>query len=183
MIRTAATAFALTLLASTLPALAQETSVAVADFDYLDTSGEPRDQTAEHAARLRLFRTTLAETLEANGPYRIVALACAAQNCSTGSFTPDELVAEAKDAGAELLILGGIHKISTLIGSGRVDVVDVGDSEVVLTRSISFRGDNDEAFRHAAEFTGESIVAALPGAQPQAGSPPDAADGSPSIPQ
>ena len=37
--------------------------LAIAAFDFRDTSGEPRDQPAEHAARLKLFDSALREKL------------------------------------------------------------------------------------------------------------------------
>jgi len=38
---------------------AQEIGVAIADFTYLDTSGETVDQTAAHQRRLRAFMTAI----------------------------------------------------------------------------------------------------------------------------
>src|SRR5579871_6034353 len=41
-------------------------AIAVPDLVYVDTSGEPRDQTQEHAARIRRFSDALRGDLERN---------------------------------------------------------------------------------------------------------------------
>lgn len=124
----------------------------VAEFDYLDTSGETRDQSTEHAARLREFAALLRRDLDAGGKYDVRDLDCPADPCSAGSMHPDELVQAARQAGARLLIYGGIHKMSTLIQWGKLQVVDLESDKLLLDRSFSFRGDDDRAYRRAAEF-------------------------------
>ncbi|SMF16779.1 Protein of unknown function [Tistlia consotensis] len=135
--------------------------VAVADFDYSDTSGEPRDQAAEHAARVGAFAGILRQSL-AEGGYSVVPLGCPESACSVGSLGPDALVAAARKAGARFLVYGGIHKMSTLIQWGKVQAVDLERDKLVLDRSITFRGDTDEAFRRAAGFVVQELEAAVP---------------------
>lgn len=53
----------------------QKMPVAVVDFDYLDTSGEPADQRAQHQARLAAFMASLRADLVRSGKYELVALA------------------------------------------------------------------------------------------------------------
>ena len=99
--------------------------VAIIDFDYSDTSGEPRDQTAEHAARLASFVKALRDDLAATRRFTLVELACASAPC-TASNTPAPTVIEAaKAAGARLLVYGGIEKMSTLIQWGKLQIVDL----------------------------------------------------------
>jgi len=69
----------------------------------------------------------------------------------------DDLVSAAVKADARLLVYGGIHKMSTLIQWGSVQVVDVQRKELLLNRLFSFRGDTDEAFRRAANFIGQTL--------------------------
>ena len=69
----------------------------------------------------------------------------------------DDLVAAAQNADAQLLVYGGIHKMSTLITWGSVQVVDVRQKQLLLNRLFSFRGDTDEAFRRAAKFISETL--------------------------
>ncbi|WP_376700331.1 DUF2380 domain-containing protein [Bradyrhizobium archetypum] len=51
-------------------------AVAVADFDYFDTSGEVVDQSAAHRARMASFATLLRDNLAAQGDYRVVRIEC-----------------------------------------------------------------------------------------------------------
>jgi Protein of unknown function (DUF2380) len=133
------------------------TSVVVADFDYSDTSGEVTDQRAEHAARVKAFAGLLRDRLAGEGKYKVLHLDCAKAACSVGSMGADDLVAAAQNADAQLLVYGGIHKMSTLITWGSVQVVDVRQKQLLLNRLFSFRGDTDEAFRRAAKFISETL--------------------------
>lgn len=136
--------------------------LAVAVFEYLDTSGEVRDQSAEHQARLRKFRSSLEAHLEAGGTVEVVSLPhCAEEACSTVGATPERLMADAREAGAELLVQGAVHKVSTLIQEMQVTVLDVGEQRVVLQRAISFRGETDQAYERAARFVAGTITAEL----------------------
>ena len=71
-------------------------TVAVADFAYIDTSGEVRDQTAEHQARVAAFAELLREEFERR------RLPCAAAGMSRPSlhcasaWAPDEFTAAAR---------------------------------------------------------------------------------------
>jgi Protein of unknown function (DUF2380) len=138
-------------------------SAAVADFDNHDTSGEVAEREAEHAARVREFAGLLRATLDKAGKVEALALECAAAPCSAGSTDSDVLLQAARETGAELLVYGGIHKVSTLIQWGQVQVVDVDENRLLLDRSFSFRGDTDEAFRRAAEFVAGYLEDVAPG--------------------
>jgi hypothetical protein len=52
--------------------------------------------------------------------------------------------------------------MSTLIQWGTVRVVDVREKQLLLNRLFSFRGDNDEAYRKAAKFIGETLQSVTP---------------------
>ena len=132
--------------------------VAVIDFDYTDTSGEPRDQTAEHAERLAAFVKALKSDLAATGRFQPVDIACASPPPCTAANTPaPALIAAAKAAGARLLIFGGIEKMSTLIEWGKLEIVDLEADRLVDDKTLTFRGDNDEAWRRAEAFAVEEI--------------------------
>jgi hypothetical protein len=51
-------------------------AVAVIDLDYVDTSGEVRDQRQEHAARIARFSEALRADLSRGGKFRVVTLRC-----------------------------------------------------------------------------------------------------------
>jgi hypothetical protein len=152
---TAGIACAVAILSASVLAAERTTTpiaIAVAEFDYTDTSGEARDQQAEHAARLRALGSAIRADLAEAGKFRVVALACSAASCSAGRSNPAELIADARRAGATLLLYGGIQKVSTLIQQGRVQVVNVDTNSLVFDRLISFRGDTDDAWQHAERF-------------------------------
>ncbi|NDV85842.1 DUF2380 domain-containing protein [Aurantimonas aggregata] len=134
--------------------------IALADFYYLDTSGEPGDRATEHQQRVDLFETVLREQLTANGRFEVVALECPLPECGVGSLSVEDAVNAAERVNADYVLLGAIQKISTLIGTGRLDLVDVPQRRSAMSRVLSFRGDSDEAFRRAAEFSARNVVEA-----------------------
>src|SRR5260370_40676484 len=62
--------------------------IAVIDFDYLDSSGEPRDQTAEHRARMAAFMSKLRADLAAGGMFAPVTSAFADPPGTAGNAPP-----------------------------------------------------------------------------------------------
>jgi hypothetical protein len=135
-------------------------TVAVAEFDYVDTSGEPVDQTAAHRARVAEFAAQVRRKLTAQG-YEVRPMSCD-DGCTAATTSADRLAAAARRAGARLVVAGGIHKMSTLIQWGEVRLVDLDGNAVLLQRTFSFRGDTDTAFRRAAAFVGETLAEAMP---------------------
>ncbi len=139
---------------------ADPVAVAIAEFDYADTSGEIKGQRDAHAARLQDFARLIREELSASGKYQVVALACPQPRCSAGAMDPASLTDAARRSGARLLLYGGIHKMSTLVQFGKAQIVDLETDRVVFDRTITFRGDNDEAWKRAGEFVAEQLAAA-----------------------
>ena len=179
MMRRAITSLAgLGLVVSPLAVHAQSSSAAqeavataIAGFDYVDTSGESRDQSAEHQQRLRAFTAALQRDLAASGKYRIVPITCGGGPCASNAQLQD-LQAEARAAGARLVVLGGIHKLSTLVQWAKVDVVDADKGQVSFDRLLTFRGDTDEAWARAEAFIGRQMLAAAGAEAPNASSAP-----------
>jgi hypothetical protein len=133
-------------------------TLAIADFDYLDTSGETKDQAAAHAERLKSFTRLLGDELSAAGKYQIVALSCPKAPCSAGAMDAQSLTDAARQSGARLLLYGGIHKMSTLVQVGKAQVADLATDQVIYDRTITFRGDDDNAWKRASEFLAEDLV-------------------------
>ena len=104
---------------STRSLAAAPIAVAVADFDYFDTSGEVADQSAEHRARVASFANLLRENLAALGDYRVVPIECPDRPCTATSLSQELFIAAARKAGARLVVYGGIRKMSTLVQWGR----------------------------------------------------------------
>ena len=146
---------ALTLLLLAAPAAnadpaGPKTPVAIVDFDYSDTSGEVKDQSAKHQALLEAFMASLRQDLAASDSFRVVALSCEPEPCSTAD--PAKLLGAARRAGAALLIYGGIHKVSTLVQWAKVQLVGVRTDTLVYDRLYTFRGDDDTAWQRAEAF-------------------------------
>ena len=127
-------------------------AAAIADFDNFDTSQEDANRTAKHEARVQTFAALLRGDLAAQKKFKIVQLTCPKPPCSAARMPPNELVRAARQAGARLLVYGGIHKESTLVQWGKIEAVDLKNDKLVLNQNFSFRGDTDQAFRRAATF-------------------------------
>ncbi|MDE2376887.1 MAG: DUF2380 domain-containing protein [Bradyrhizobium sp.] len=119
---------------------AQPVSVAVEDFGYLDTSGEPVDQTAAHERRLRAFMAALRQDVGAERRYQLIPSA---------------------QSDAKFRIAGGVQKTSTLVQWARAAVIDVAANKIVMEKLYTFRGDNDEAWQRAESFVSREIREAL----------------------
>ncbi|KAA0972287.1 DUF2380 domain-containing protein [Aureimonas fodinaquatilis] len=144
-----------------LPASA-EPLLAVMPFDYVDTSGEQEDQTQAHTERMELFRQVLQNDLAKIPELSAVELPCTSSGCTPANSRPIDLLDSAREAGADYIVLGTIQKMSTLISSGWVNVIDVPTGEVAVARKLSFRGDTDEAFARAANFAAKDIARNMP---------------------
>jgi hypothetical protein len=137
-------------------------SVAIDDFSYLDTSNEPTDQTADHQRRLQSFMAALRGDVSADTRFQLVASPCAPACANDGPALAERARAAAKD-GATILVIGSIHKMSTLVQWARLAAIDTTSNRVVLEKLFTFRGDNDEAWQRAAAFVSEELRAGLPG--------------------
>ncbi|WP_353644815.1 DUF2380 domain-containing protein [Mesorhizobium sp. WSM2239] len=132
---------------------AESSTLAVAGFAFKDTSGEVRDQTAEHAARLKEFGAVLQDDLSASPKLELVALPCEAGRCGDLGA----IATQAKAASARYLLVGEVHKMSTLVGWVKFAVLDLSENKPVCDRYLTYRGDTDEAWRRAAAFTARDI--------------------------
>src|ERR1700761_922114 len=63
--------------------------LAVAEIQYIDTSGEVLDQSADHFRRLREFEASLRADLAASGKIRNGVLDCPPNACSVGDIDAD----------------------------------------------------------------------------------------------
>jgi hypothetical protein len=139
----------------------QAVAMAVEDFGYVDTSGEPTDQAAMHQKRLQVFMAALRCDLEAE-QFHVVVPDCPLP-CTTDGRTVDDGLRLASQAGARILIVGGIHKVSTLIQTARAAAIDTASNRVVFEKLFTFRGDSDEAWQRAETFIAEEIRTGLSG--------------------
>jgi hypothetical protein len=137
------------------PAMAEgdQPLLAIATFSFKDTSGEARDQTAEHRAKLDMITGLIREAVKRAGDFAIVGVECQGAECAVeDGVAPPALVESAAKAGARYLVVGGVQKMSTLIQLARVNLLDLTQRKAVFDRSYTFRGDTEDAWRHAALF-------------------------------
>lgn len=135
--------------------------IAILDFDYVDTSNESRDQTADHARRLGELADSLRRDLAASGRFRITPLVCGGRPCAPRD-PQDEVRRAARDAGAKFMVFGGVHKMSTLVQWAKLDIAEIATDRLLSDRLLTFRGDNDEAWRRAANFMAQELIAFSP---------------------
>jgi len=132
-------------------------ALAAANFAFKDTSGEVKDQTAEHARRLQALNQAVRHGLAQNSKIKTVPLACQNDKCNAAEPGLEVLADDAKKAGASHLLFGEVHKMSTLVGWIKYAMVDLNQNTSVCERTLSYRGDNDQAWQHAAKFAVRDI--------------------------
>ena len=126
---------------------------AVFPVELWDTSGEGAKP--GQAERLALATRKLSELLNETGRYRGVDLSNFAARIDAmeprwscnGCWQP-----VARDAGASLAALTVVHKVSTLISSVDLYIMDVRTGERISHVDAQFRGDDDRAYVRAIEF-------------------------------
>ena len=151
LLRFLAAAAALATLAGASPP-GEPIAVAVAEFDYIDPAGGVMELEQAAGERLRILAQKVSDGLDQSDRYRVVTLAWDPAPCPAGRTDPAELIAKAQEAGARLLVFGGIHKMNAIIQYGNAEVVDLQADRLVFDRNIAFRNDNDEAWRQAAKY-------------------------------
>jgi hypothetical protein len=132
--------------------------LAVAEIQYVDTSGEAADQSADHFRRLREFEASMRTDLAASGKVANIALDCPPNACSVGDIDAGQLLSKAQAAGAGYLLISSFHKMSTLVQWAKFDLIEVKTRNVVFNRLVTFRGDSDRAWQHAESFIVREIL-------------------------
>lgn len=130
----------------------------VLDFDLVDTSQEPTDQSAAHLRRLARIRDDIAAGLAAENIYDIVDRSSVAgdldaiqkqtyiRTCNGCELTLG------KKAGADLVLLGQVNKVSTLVMSLDVAIKNVANGEALYRQRFDFRGDNDYSWARTTKY-------------------------------
>ena len=108
--------------------------------------------------RLQRFAAGLREDLAGSGKYRIVYPACDSASCTAAGSDASVLVDSARQAGAKLVIFGGVHKMSTLVQWAKLQALDLQSDKIVFDKLITFRGDNDKSWRQAESFVAREFI-------------------------
>ena len=138
-------------------------NLAMLPIRMLDTSGEPKDQTSEHAARLTAMGEGLSARLVAAGRFRVVGIDAEKLARSCPGNEPACILDVARANGAGLAFVGVIHKSSTLIMQMFARIVETRGGTTTFSRELNFRGDNDESWRRAEAFLLREIEDDPPG--------------------
>src|ERR1700735_4297135 len=65
-------------------------------------------------------------------------------------------------AGADFVLVGGIHKMSTLVQWAKAGVIDLRSGQIVLDKLFTFRGDTDQAWGRAEVFISNELITFAP---------------------
>jgi hypothetical protein len=128
-------------------------AIAVFPIEIADTSGEPPNP--GWPARVTVVTDQLAQLLVASGKYRAVDLAPVRDRLAAagpvhrcGGCWRDL----AREVGAEAVAITVVHKMSTLISSMHVWLLDVATQRTIRRGAVSLRGDTEEAWRRSVGF-------------------------------
>ncbi len=145
--------YLLALFTLSTPALAAPQTVAIFDFDMVNTS--PAATTAAEADRLRSLDRQLHAALAAPGRYEPVDVGPVrgelARVSSIRGCNGCELDL-ARKAGAELAAYGWVQKVSNLILNINVVIEDAKTGQVVKADSVDIRGNTDESWHRGLRY-------------------------------
>jgi hypothetical protein len=128
-------------------------TIAVFDFEMVDTSGEAFTQDQQRRLRLASeeMRKLLAERdgvepIDIEPERQAIAEAGHLRNC-TGCMEPIAL-----RLGADLALLGTVHKVSSLILYIAVTIFDAESGAAIKHATVSIRGDTDTAWLRGVRY-------------------------------
>jgi hypothetical protein len=139
----------------------------VLPLDMIDTSGETPPRAAEYEGRLVGLASYLSKVLAGERVYALVdptpidtaiATARSTQPLSACNGCERDLAGLVH---ADRVLVGQIDKVSTLIGSLTLRIANVETGQVVFARTVSFRGDTDEAWQRAAQSLARYLKATM----------------------
>jgi Protein of unknown function (DUF2380) len=148
-------ALALTLL-MWAPAHAEPPSIAVFDFEMIDTSLQGEINGAQPAEQARLLRVgdQVRGELSGSGRFRVLDIAPvnAAAHASNLQSCGGCEVTLAKQLGADLVVTGVVQKVSNLILNVNIYLHDVDTGATVTAMSADMRGNTDESWSRATSY-------------------------------
>lgn len=132
-------------------------SVAVLDFELIDTSleGASRGVDKAETVRLALISGLLRDLLGASGKYKVVDLAPAAAKIADAGLIHGCNgcdIAIARTLGAERVITGTVQKVSTLILTLSIFERDVATGGNLQVATAQIRGNTDQSWTRGVEW-------------------------------
>ena len=128
-------------------------ATAIFPFEIYDTSGEPPQP--DRTERLAMATRVLSEVLEKTGRYSPVDLA--PFDAAVAATAPRYLcgtcfLSVARQAGAAYAVVSVVHKVSSLISSMDIWILDAPSGATVAHLGGQIRGDTAEAYDHGVRF-------------------------------
>jgi hypothetical protein len=126
---------------------------AIFPFEIYDTSGEPPQP--DLAERLAMATRVLSEALEKTGRYTAVDLGPLGADVAATSprfRCGDCFLPVARKAGAAYAVVSVVHKVSSLISSMDIWIVDASSGASAAHLNGQIRGDTPEAYEHGVRF-------------------------------
>jgi hypothetical protein len=140
-------------------------TIVVLPFEIEDTSGEV-GPTNRHDAMLRRLTAFVRNEIASGQFYRVEPENLtdeAVKAVNAGTFLRGCHGCEidiAKRLGASHVLVGWIYKVSTLILALHIEVKEVTTGKTIYARVFDFRGDNEQAYAHAARAVVRSLTEA-----------------------
>src|SRR5262245_42879795 len=146
------------------PAAAAPRSVAVFEFELIDSSleGAMNGARGDEQARLENTSQRLRQKLAESGRFAIVDISPVAAEARANNLQAcggcD--VRLAKQIGADLAITGTVQKVSNLILNMNIYVRDTASGQLAAAASADFRGNTDESWSRALDWVARSRLLA-----------------------
>ena len=144
-------------LSANCPLAAAETSVAVFDFELIDSSleGETFGTKPEEIERLEMISELLRHKLTESGRYRVVDISPAKDKIADAGYFHgcngcDAAIA--RSLGADQAITGTVQKVSNLILNINLYVRDAASRQVIWASSVDVRGNTDESWSRGVSY-------------------------------
>lgn len=153
MVGTRLLAAAVLLAATTARLAAAPPSIAVLDFQMINSTILP--ESAAEQARLAALGEQLRAALDKSGRYRVVSVAPIRAALAHDPLVPDCNGCEiplAQQLGADLVAVDYVQKVSDLILNINVIIKDVASGKTVGGGSVDIRGNTDESWRRGLDF-------------------------------
>jgi hypothetical protein len=144
---------ALVVAACTLATAAAAPATAVFPFEIYDTSGEPPQP--DRNERLAMATRVLSEALEKTGRFSPIDLSPFSAEVAATSpryRCGDCFVAVARQAKAAYAVAAVVHKVSSLISSIDIWILDADSGKGLAHLNGQIRGDTSEAYEHGVRF-------------------------------
>ena len=143
-------------------ALASTPTAVVFPFAFIDSSLElPR---ADELARLHDVGEELRRLLAQSQHYVVVATASAEAKATDIDFVNCQscAVAEAKELGADVAVVGWVQKVSNLILNINAVVRSTATGDIVSAGSVDIRGNTDESWMRGVRYLAANRLLASP---------------------